>query len=173
MADAKLRWGAAWLVLVAGCSRCNDERCDGNDCVTNLDESSSSSAAGDDDDDDGASAPTSDDDDGNATTDAASTTGPDDRCHGTDECPQQFCVAPYADNVRGAFACVSECVAPMDESVWCYDDAACCDAAASCTIRGYCEVMDATSDGSSSGVGSSDEGSSSDAGTDTSSSSTG
>ena len=151
MVDAKLRWGAALWVMFASCS-CNDEECKGNDCVTNLDDSSSSTGAGgtgDDDDGSSSNAAGSSEDDTNAATEGS--TGFDDgQCHGTDECDGDFCVAPYADNVRGPFACVSECVGPNDESVWCHDDAACCDAAAHCTIRRYCEVDSSTSDGSTS-----------------------
>jgi hypothetical protein len=151
------------LLVLAGCSRCNDgEQCSGSNCVTNLDSSSSASSDGDDEST-SASASTASEDESDSEG-AGSSTGVDDgQCHGTDECAaSEFCVAPYADNVRGAFACVSECVGPMDESVWCYDDAACCDATAACSIRGYCETDAGASSESSSEGGSS--GSSSDSG---------
>ena len=70
-----------------------------------------------------------------------------------------FCVAPYADNDRGDFACVENCVEPGDENSWCFDAAACCDPTASCTERGYC-VAPGGSDGSSSDAGTGGSGSS-------------
>lgn len=78
-----------------------------------------------------------------------------DACHGTTTCDAGFCVAPYADNDRGPFACVDACVEAGDEARWCYDDDACCDPAASCTIRGYCVVEGSSSSSSSGDAGSS------------------
>lgn len=80
----------------------------------------------------------------------AASGGNNDQCHGTADCDAaMFCVAPYADNDRGDFACVGECLGPMDEDSWCYDAAACCDPTAVCTIRGYCESASADSSTSS------------------------
>jgi hypothetical protein len=151
------------LVALAGCSRCDDD-CDDGTCIT-YNPTTSTSDGGDSGSTDEGEPPTTD----AATSDTGSDPGtdsstgmPDDgQCQGTDECDGQFCVAPYADNVRGMFACVAECVGPMEETKWCFDDAACCDAAAHCTIRGYCEVegettsttAESTGDASSSGTG--------------------
>jgi hypothetical protein len=59
-------------------------------------------------------------------------------CNGEMCSADTFCVAPYANAVRGPFACVDACVGPMDEDHWCFDASACCDPTATCTIRGYC-----------------------------------
>jgi hypothetical protein len=67
-------------------------------------------------------------------------------------------VAPYGNNVRGAFACVPECVGPMDEALWCFDDAACCDPNAHCTIRGYCVADGGTGESSGGTTGGSTTG---------------
>ncbi len=139
-----LRWSCVGLVLAlveAGCN-CGDPGCEGDDgCIVYDPTTSTTFGDGDDDDDDAAD--TAGSESANVTDEVSSggsSDGPDDQCQGTDACDGLFCVAPYADNHRGAFACVSECVGPMDEAVWCFDDAACCDPAARCTIRGYCEV---------------------------------
>lgn len=86
-----------------------------------------------------------------------STTGePDDGCSLSRPCEAGFCVAPYADNERGAFACVEACVGPNEAASWCFDASACCDPEAVCTSRGYCVGPD---DGtSSSGADSSGSG---------------
>ena len=82
-------------------------------------------------------------------------------CNGANPCEAGFCVAPYADNNRGEFTCVADCVAPGDEASWCFDAAACCDPEATCTERGYCVVpgdTDGTSSGGSESTGSSSTG---------------
>lgn len=147
-----------WLGVLelAGCN-CNSN--------TNLDEGSSSSSTGADESSSTGVATTQTT--SAATTNATSssggdevggttgvTGGHDDQCHGPADCDEgSFCVAPYADNERGDFACVAECVGPMDEDSWCYDASACCDPAAVCTIRGYCEVegADASTSGTTGG----------------------
>ena len=159
MADATSRWSWALLVALAGCDRCNGDDCEDGGCIT-YDPTTSTSTGADDDANDDVAPGSSD----TATSEgggSSSSTGVDDgQCQGTDECGEQFCVAPYADNVRGDFACVADCVGPSDESKWCFDDAACCDPAAHCTIRGYCEVEGATT-GEGSGSSSDSSGSSS------------
>jgi hypothetical protein len=84
-----------------------------------------------------------------------STTGePDDGCSLSRPCEAGFCVAPYADNERGAFACVEACVGPDEAASWCFDASACCDPDAVCTSRGYCVGPDdGTSGADSSGSG--------------------
>lgn len=88
---------------------------------------------------------------GSPTTAAPDTSGGDDPagCSFVDLCDEgSFCVAPYADNDRGAFVCVDACVGPGDEDSWCFDATACCDPTATCTERGYC-VGAGDTDGSS------------------------
>lgn len=76
----------------------------------------------------------------------SSSTGDDvSGCNVANPCEVGYCVAPYADNDRGEFACVPDCVMPGDETSWCFDAAACCDAEATCTERGYCVSPDDTS----------------------------
>jgi hypothetical protein len=156
VADGRLACiGLALALVEAGCN-CGDPGCEGDDCIS-YDPTTETSFGDDDDDDDGVletAGPESSS--GREASSGGSSGGPDDQCQGTDTCDGLFCVAPYADNHRGAFACVEACVGPMDESVWCFDDAACCDSAAHCTIRGYCEVEGAdsgTGDGTTSTTG--------------------
>lgn len=150
------------LVVLSGCSRCEDNNCVDKECIT-YDPTTSTSSGSDGADGDAATetgnVPTSD---GGSESSSSSTGIDDGQCQGTDECGAQFCVAPYADNVRGAFACVDACVGPVEETKWCFDDAACCDPAAHCTIRGYCEVEGATTTGGSDST--SDDGGSSSTG---------
>lgn len=88
--------------------------------------------------------------------DPSTTGGGDDGCSLSRPCEAGYCVAPYADNERGAFACVEACVGPNEAASWCFDASACCDPEAVCTSRGYCVVPD---DGtSSSGADSSGSG---------------
>jgi hypothetical protein len=158
------------LVVLCGCKRCDDDCVDG-ECIAYDPTTSTGDGVDAGTEDNAASetmaAPTSE-----AGSDPGSTGssggGPDDQCFGTDECGDGFCVAPYADNVRGAFDCVVECVGPDEEGKWCFDDAACCDPLAHCTIRGYCEADAATTtstgDSSSGSTGESGGGSSSSSG---------
>jgi hypothetical protein len=158
------------IVMLLGALELSGCDCNSN---TNLDEgSSSSSTAADETSSTGlASTQTTSTSAGSSTSNAgdevggttAASGGNDDQCHGTADCDEAFCVAPYADNDRGPFACVSECLGPMDEDSWCFDAASCCDPTAVCTIRGYCEAASADSSSSTT----------TDAGDGTSSSSTG
>jgi hypothetical protein len=79
--------------------------------------------------------------------DSSSSGGGADGCNAANQCEAGYCVAPYADNDRGDFVCVPDCVVPGDESSWCFDAAACCDADATCTERGYCVLPDDTTSG--------------------------
>jgi hypothetical protein len=133
--------GALLLVGLAGCSQCGDDPCETSDCIAAEDSMTSASEA----DSSGTDGPTTAGSEGtgdSSATDASTTTGEaPGQCQGNDDCADgEFCVAPYGNNVRGPFDCVSDCVGPMDEARWCYDDDACCDPQAHCTIRGYCEV---------------------------------
>jgi hypothetical protein len=85
--------------------------------------------------------------------DPSSTGGDDDSCSLSRPCETGWCVAPYADNQRGAFACIGTCVELDDPASWCFDASACCDPAATCSARGYCVV--ATDEGSGSSESSS------------------
>lgn len=82
--------------------------------------------------------------------------GDDEGCSLSRPCEAGYCVAPYADNERGAFACVEACVGPNEAASWCFDASACCDPEAVCTSRGYCVVPDEGT--SSSGADSSGSG---------------
>lgn len=90
-------------------------------------------------------------------TESSSTGGGDpSACSASSPCRQDsYCVAPYANAVRGTFECVDACVGPDDEDHWCFDASACCDPAAVCTIRGYCISPGASTgtDGGSSSSG--------------------
>jgi hypothetical protein len=97
-------------------------------------------------------APTSSE--GSTSTSGPSTVGIPDECTQSDHCLDgEVCVAPFDQTAgpegKGAYACVSECVAIMDEDRWCADAAACCDPTAECTDRGYCVAADGGSTGGS------------------------
>ena len=64
---------------------------------------------------------------------------PMDECTSSEECDGGSCVAPF-DMTRGLYACEFVCVADLDDTRWCADDAACCGVDATCTHRGYCVV---------------------------------
>ena len=81
--------------------------------------------------------------------DSSSSGGDASGCSVANPCELGYCVAPYADNDRGEFVCVPDCVMPGDEASWCFDDMACCDAEATCTERGYCVSPDDTTSSSS------------------------
>lgn len=108
-------------------------------------------------------APASSDEGGTTTTTGPSTVGIPDECTMTADCVDgELCVAPFDQSAgpegKGAYECVSECVAIMDEDRWCADVAACCDPLAECTDRGYCVYPDGT--GSTEGGGTEGSGSS-------------
>lgn len=102
------------------------------------------------------------------TTTSGGTFGEVDECAVSSDCdPGLFCVAPFDESLgpegKGLNACVSDCVGPMEETLWCADAAACCDPMAECTDRGYCEVPgsstgDESGSGSDSGSGTGDSG---------------
>jgi len=150
-----------WLLLVglAGCRRCGDDPdCDDpGECIAAEGSTTTAADADASGGDDGSTTQDPAGSSGEGVTDPSTSTGAaPGQCQGNDDCAEgEFCVAPYADNVRGPFDCVSECVGPMDEAVWCYDDDACCDPQAHCTIRGYCEVDETatTTDGESTDTG--------------------
>lgn len=86
------------------------------------------------------------------TTTGHTTVGIPDECTMTAECEGgELCVAPFDQSAgpegKGAYECVSECVALMDEDRWCADVAACCDPLAECTDRGYCVYPDGSTGG--------------------------
>lgn len=97
--------------------------------------------------------PASSDEGGTTTTSGPSTVGIPDECTLSAECLDgEVCVAPFDESAgpegKGAYECVSECVAIMDETRWCADAAACCDPLAECTDRGYCVEPGDTTGGS-------------------------
>jgi hypothetical protein len=94
------------------------------------------------------------------TTSGAATSGTANTCQATADCMGGRCVAPWdaTSEVRGEFACEFACVALIDETRWCADDASCCEPAARCTARGYCiiegESTSTSGDATSTGTGS-------------------
>jgi hypothetical protein len=100
--------------------------------------------------------PASSEEGGSTSTSGPSTVGIPDECTVTADCPDGgLCVAPFDQEAgpegKGPLACVSECVAIMDENRWCADAAACCDPEAECTDRGYCVDPEDTGTGGSTG----------------------
>lgn len=65
-------------------------------------------------------------------------TGAADGCVSTDQCADGlFCIASF-DGEIGRFDCSLSCIADLDESRWCLDDASCCSEGSVCQGRGYC-----------------------------------
>lgn len=168
-APGRARAHALAMLLAAGATACGDDLPSDSDgtsgpllitSTSTTDGSSSSTAA---------IAPASSDEGGSSssTTGGPTTVGIPDECQRSSECPDgELCVAPFDQSAgpegKGAYACVSECVALMDEDRWCADAAACCDPLAECTDRGYCvypEGSTGSSDGTDSSGGSTDSGS--------------
>ena len=96
---------------------------------------------------------------------AGEDTAAQDECLMSSECGAGlFCVAPFDQSLgpegKGLYACVSECVPFMEETMWCADATACCDPSHVCTDRGYCvpPELDTGSDSGGSDSGGSDSG---------------
>jgi hypothetical protein len=71
----------------------------------------------------------------------------EDGCSATLPCDAGlFCAASFDGDI-GRFDCRDACVPDMDETRWCFDDAACCNAGSVCQGRGYCVPSGATSTG--------------------------
>jgi hypothetical protein len=138
------------IIVAAACRR--DDKIDLDDTGESLAAESASGTTADPTGSTGdGGVPTTTSTEGTSTSGAAdpSTTGePDDGCSLSRPCEAGFCVAPYADNERGAFACVEACVGPNEAASWCFDASACCDPEAVCTSRGYCVGPDDGTSGS-------------------------
>jgi hypothetical protein len=71
----------------------------------------------------------------------------EDGCSATLPCDAGlFCAASFDGDI-GRFDCRDACVPDMDDTRWCFDDAACCNAGSVCQGRGYCVPSGATSTG--------------------------
>ncbi len=121
---------------------------------------------------------------GETDNDACTSSGAEqDGCAATEQCADGlFCIASFDGDI-GRFDCSLSCIADMDETRWCLDDASCCSDGSVCQGRGYCVPASATTTGidpdtgsesessgvvtgsTSSDTGTSDGGSTSDSGT--------
>ena len=64
---------------------------------------------------------------------------PADACMSSDECEDDYCVASWDGQApRGPAECIAQCVAELDLSLFCIDDASCCEGS-SCSLDGLCE----------------------------------
>jgi hypothetical protein len=101
--------------------------------------------------------------------DGPTTAANDDECSASLDCDAGLACMATFDGDIGEFECSASCIADMDETLWCLDDAACCGVESSCGPRGYCTPaggLDESSTGeSSTSDASTDEGGATTSGT--------
>lgn len=160
MSGAMQRGHAARIVmglLVVGAAACGDDlpdpRADDGEAMSSTSSGTTGGTTGDLSTTTSAAPASSDEGGTTTTTSGPSTVGIPDECTLSGECLEgEVCVAPFDESAgpegKGAYECVSECVAIMDETRWCADAAACCDPLAECTDRGYCVYPADTTGGS-------------------------